>query len=96
MGDFMSEETLKRVQSLKPIAQEHGLTLAQLSLAWVLRNSNVASAIVGASRPEQISENLKAVGVKLAPEVMKRIDEITCPVSSFDAGLTKSPPTRVV
>ena len=96
MGDFMSEETLKRVQSLKPIAQEHGLTLAQLSLAWVLQNSNVASAIVGASRPEQISENLKAVGVKLAPEVMKRIDEITRPVSSFDAGLTKSPPTRVV
>lgn len=96
MGDFMSEATLKQVQLLQPIAQELGLTLAQLSLAWVLQNPNVASAIVGASRPDQILENLKAVGVSLDSGVMQRIDAITRPVASFDSALTKSPETRVV
>ena len=53
------------MQELEPIADELGLTLAQLAVAWVLQNDNVAAALVGASRPEQVTENVKAAGVKL-------------------------------
>ena len=66
---------LTRVQKLQPIAQEAGLSMAQLAVAWVLQNPNVSSAIVGATRPEQVRDNVKAAGVKLDPAVMKRIDE---------------------
>ena len=62
---WMSDEVLTGVQHLKPIAAEAGLTMAQLSIAWVLQNKNVASAIMGASRPEQIAGNVAAAGVKL-------------------------------
>ncbi len=62
---WMSNEVLTGVQQLKPIAEEAGLTMAQLSIAWVLQNQNVASAIMGASRPEQIEKNVAAAGVKL-------------------------------
>ena len=71
----MSDEVLTAVQDLKPIAEELGLTMAQLAVAWVLQNDNVAAALVGASRPEQVAENVKAAGVKLDADVMKRIDE---------------------
>jgi aryl-alcohol dehydrogenase-like predicted oxidoreductase len=60
---------------LKPIAAELGLTMAQMALAWVLRREEVASAIIGASRPEQIADNVKAVGVTLPDEVLERIDK---------------------
>src|SRR3954469_7240345 len=80
MGMWMDrardEPLLERVQQLQAIADELGLTLAQLALAWVLHEPNVASAIIGASRPEQIEDNVGAVGVELSDEVLRRIDEI--------------------
>jgi aryl-alcohol dehydrogenase-like predicted oxidoreductase len=67
---------LQRVQDLTPVANELGLSLAQLAVAWVLQNQNVAAAIIGASRPEQVTENVKASGVEIPAELMTRIDEI--------------------
>ena len=67
---------LTRVQALKPIAEDAGLTLAQLGVAWVLQNDNVAAAIIGASRPEQVKENVAASGVRLEPELLARIDAV--------------------
>jgi aryl-alcohol dehydrogenase-like predicted oxidoreductase len=66
---------LKAVAELKPIAAELGLTMVQMALAWVLRRAEVASAIIGASRPEQIADNVRAVGVKLPAEALERIDK---------------------
>jgi aryl-alcohol dehydrogenase-like predicted oxidoreductase len=71
---FMNDETLTAVQNLVPIAADAGLTMAQLAVAWVLQNDNVASAIVGATRPEQIEDNVKASGVRLEDDVLKAID----------------------
>jgi aryl-alcohol dehydrogenase-like predicted oxidoreductase len=73
---FMTDDVLGRVQGLKPVADEAGLTMAQLAVAWVLQNPNVAAALVGASRPEQVGENVRAAGVTLHPELMGRIDEV--------------------
>jgi aryl-alcohol dehydrogenase-like predicted oxidoreductase len=70
----LEDGVLERVQRLRPIAAELGLTLAQLALAWVLRSPDVTSAIIGASRPAQILENCAASGVALAPEVVTRIE----------------------
>jgi aryl-alcohol dehydrogenase-like predicted oxidoreductase len=67
---------LERVQRLRPVAEELGLSMAQLALAWVLREENVASAIIGASRPEQVADNAGASGVELDPRALSRIDEI--------------------
>jgi aryl-alcohol dehydrogenase-like predicted oxidoreductase len=80
-GKFVSrflerEGLLEAVQQLKPIAEEVGLSLAQLAIAWVLQNQNVASAIIGATRPEQVAENVKATGRKLDADVLKKIDEV--------------------
>jgi len=72
---FMTDEVLNRVQALKPIAEDLELTMAQLAVAWVLQNDNVSAALVGASRPEQVQENVKAAGVVIPDEAMKRIDE---------------------
>jgi aryl-alcohol dehydrogenase-like predicted oxidoreductase len=71
----LADDVLLRVARLRPIAADLGLSLAQLALAWVLRRPEVSSAIIGASRAEQISENARASGVRLAPEVVRRIDE---------------------
>ena len=73
---FMRDDVLERVQQLKPVADEAGLTLAQLAVAWVLQNPNVAAAIIGASRPEQVHENVKASGVDLPADVLAQIDEV--------------------
>ena len=73
---FLTDDVLTRVQELKPIAAEVGLSLSQLAVAWVLQNPNVSSAIVGASRPEQVTENVKASGVKLEDGLLKQIDEV--------------------
>jgi aryl-alcohol dehydrogenase-like predicted oxidoreductase len=70
-----NDELLTKVQNLRPIAEEVGLSMAQLAVAWVLQNQNVASAIIGATRPEQVTENVKAAGVKLDAAVLKKIDE---------------------
>ncbi len=74
MGRFLKEEVLQAVQRLTPVAARHGLSLAQLALTWVLRHSNVSSAIIGATRPEQVDENVKAVGVQLSPGDLEEID----------------------
>jgi aryl-alcohol dehydrogenase-like predicted oxidoreductase len=77
MGDGRyDDDLLERVQQLKPIADDLGVTLAQLALAWVLREPNVASAIIGASRPQQVVENAAASGLELDAETLRRIDEV--------------------
>ena len=94
---FMNDDVLTRVQGLEPIADEAGLSMAQLAVAWVLQNPNVASALVGASRPEQVHENVKAAGVKLEPAIMKQIDDALGDIVERDPGKTKetSPQKRV-
>jgi len=91
---WMSDEVLTGVQRLKPIAEEAGLTMAQLSIAWVLQNKNVASAIMGASRPEQIAGNVAAAGVKLDPALMDKIDDAIGSLAERDPAQTKSPASR--
>jgi len=80
MGHFMQSwlkpDILEAVQKLKPIAKEAGCTLTQFSLAWVLREPNIASAIVGASRPEQLEENASASGLVIDPELFRRAEAI--------------------
>jgi aryl-alcohol dehydrogenase-like predicted oxidoreductase len=66
---------LERVQGLAPVAADAGLSMAQLAVAWVLQNKNVAAAIIGATRPEQVTENVAASGVTLDAEIMTRIDD---------------------
>jgi aryl-alcohol dehydrogenase-like predicted oxidoreductase len=85
------QDLLQRVQNLKPVAESVDLSLAQLAVAWVLQNSNVSAAIIGASRPEQVAENVKAAGVKLEEGLLKRIDEILDPVVDRDPAKTVSP-----
>jgi aryl-alcohol dehydrogenase-like predicted oxidoreductase len=85
---FMREEVLTAVQGLRPIADEAGLSMAQLAIAWVLQNDNVASALVGASRPEQVRDNVAAAGVRLEPALMTRIDEVLRDVVVDDPALT--------
>jgi aryl-alcohol dehydrogenase-like predicted oxidoreductase len=75
IGRFLDDETLTAVQRLAPIAEEAGLTMAQMAIAWVLRQPNVASAIVGASRPEQVHDNVAAAGTQLSHDTLEAIDE---------------------
>ena len=91
---FLSDEVLTPVQRLRPLADEAGLTMAQLAIAWVLQNPNVSSAIVGASRPEQLIDNAKAAGVKLDADLLKAIDEILDPIVERDPTKTASPKSR--
>ena len=91
---WMSTEVLTAVQKLRPIADDLGLTMAQLALAWVLANKNVASAIMGASRPEQVADNVKAAGVQLDSEVLTQIDAAVRDLAEFDPRQTKSPEQR--
>ena len=88
----LSEGLLARVQKLRPLADEAGLSLAQLAVAWVLQNPNVSAAIVGATRPEQVRENVKASGVRLDPGLLGRVDEVLGPEIQRDPALTQSPP----
>jgi aryl-alcohol dehydrogenase-like predicted oxidoreductase len=88
---WMRDDVLERVQQLVPIAADLGLTMAQLAVAWVLANPNVASAITGASRPEQVGENVKAAGVELSQDVLDKIDDALGDVVSYDVTQTKSP-----
>jgi len=91
---WMRDDVLAGVQGLKPIAEEAGLTMPQLAVAWVLQNPNVASAIVGASRPEQLADTVGAAGVKLESEIMKKVDDAIGSLAERDPALTKSPATR--
>ena len=85
---FLTDDVLTRVQNLRPVADELGLSMAQLAIAWVLQNDNVAAALVGASRPEQVAENVKASGVTIPDELMARIDEILGGAVERDPGKT--------
>lgn len=85
VGRFLRDDVLERVQLLKPLAEQAGLSLAQLAVAWVLQNPNVSAAIIGASRPEQVTENVKAAGVTLEDELLRSIDTVLEPVVVRDA-----------
>jgi aryl-alcohol dehydrogenase-like predicted oxidoreductase len=91
---WMRDEVLLAVQNLKPIADSNGLTLAQLAVAWVLQNPNVSSAIIGATKPAQIKENVKASGVKLDASTMKQIDQVLGSLPEKDPTKTVSPNPR--
>src|SRR6516164_3310507 len=91
---YLTDGILARVQELLPVAKEAGLTMAQLAVAWVLQNPNVSTAIVGATRPEQVRENVQASGVELDEEIMRRIDDVLGPEIERDPALTRSPAHR--
>jgi aryl-alcohol dehydrogenase-like predicted oxidoreductase len=91
---LMTDEVLSTVQQLKPLAEQAGLSMAQLAVAWVLQNPNVSAAIVGASRPEQVYDNVKASGVRLDADLMKAIDEAVGSIAERDPSKTMSPPHR--
>jgi aryl-alcohol dehydrogenase-like predicted oxidoreductase len=91
---LMSDDVLTAVQRLRPLAEQAGLTMAQLAVAWVLQNPNVSSAIVGATRPEQLADNVKAAGVKLGADLLKAVDVALDPVVERDPARTESPSRR--
>ena len=89
---LMSDDVLTARAEARPLAEQAGLTMAQLAVAWVLQNPNVSSAIVGATRPEQVQDNVKAAGVKLDADLLKAIDEVLDPVVERDPAKTDSRP----
>jgi aryl-alcohol dehydrogenase-like predicted oxidoreductase len=93
---FLEDDVLAAVQRLRPIAEQAGLTMAQLAIAWVLQNDNVAAALVGASRPQQLKDNVKAAGVRLDADTMAAIDAALAGAVVDDPALTEtsSPRTR--
>ena len=91
---WMNDEVLTAVQKLKPLADQEGLTIGQLALAWVLQNKNVSAAIIGATKPSQIKENVKASGVKLSSETMSGIDKALSGLIERDPSKTVSPKPR--
>jgi aryl-alcohol dehydrogenase-like predicted oxidoreductase len=95
ISKWLDDDVLNGVHRLQPIAEDAGLTMAQLAVAWVLQNSNVASAIIGASRPEQIASNVQAAGVKLDEGTMSRIEEAIGALAERDPQKTRSPETRL-
>ena len=95
---FMDLETLQAVQRLKPIAAEAGLSMPQMAIAWVLANPNIAAALVGASRPEQLDETVKASGITLDADTVEAINSALAGVSNQDpqATYSVSPRTRPI
>jgi aryl-alcohol dehydrogenase-like predicted oxidoreductase len=91
---WLNEPVLTAVQQLRPLAAEADLTLAQLAVAWTLQNPNVSAAIIGATRPEQVKENVKAAGIRLGDSLMARIDEVLGKLVVRDGSKTASPPSR--
>ena len=88
ISGFLNDEVLTAVQRLRPLAEALDLTMSQLAVAWVLQNDNVAAAIIGASRPEQVHENAAAAGVRLPAETLTAIDEVLGDLVERDASLT--------
>ena len=84
MQQLMDEEVLSAVDGLRSVASDAGLSMPQLALAWVLRQENVSSAIIGASRPEQVEDNAAASGVKLSEDAISEIDRILGGVTRFE------------
>ena len=91
---FMRDDVLERIQLLRPIAESAGLTMAALAVAWVLQNKNVASAIVGATKPEQLDDSVKGIGVTLEPGVMAAIDAALGDIVDRDPDRSVSPTER--
>jgi len=91
---FMTDDILTAVAGLKPIAAECGLTMAQFAVAWVLQNPSVSAALIGASRPDQVTDNAAASGVRLEPEVLEHVDKVLVDVIERDPSKTSSPKTR--
>jgi aryl-alcohol dehydrogenase-like predicted oxidoreductase len=91
---LLRDEVLKPVQAYAEVCRQAGYTPAAVALAWVLRNQNVSSAIIGASRPEQIAENVKALDIHLAADFVTEIEKILEPTTLFDPGFTISPAER--
>jgi aryl-alcohol dehydrogenase-like predicted oxidoreductase len=91
---YLRDDVLEAVQRLQPVAEQAGLSMAQLAVAWVLQNENVASAIIGASRPEQVHDNVKAAGVRLDGDVLAAIDEALGDIPEKDPARTQSPQRR--
>ncbi|MBO0819364.1 MAG: aldo/keto reductase, partial [Nocardiopsaceae bacterium] len=91
---WLNDEVLTAVSALPGLAAEAGLTPAQLALAWVLRNTNVSAAIIGASRPDQVRDNAAAAGVRLDDDLVRRIDEALGDAITRDPAKTQSPPQR--
>ena len=94
ISTLMKDEVLQAVQNLRPIADAHGLTLSQLAIAWVLQNENVAAAIMGATKPSQVKENVKAAGVKLSSDTMSAIDKVLGNLPERDDTLDRTPRPR--
>ncbi|MHB2024025.1 MAG: aldo/keto reductase family protein [Mycobacteriales bacterium] len=92
IAGFLRDEVLSRVQQLRPLAEQAGLSMAQLAIGWVLCNPNVASAIVGASRPDQVRDN--AAARALPADLKARVDEVLAGVAETDPSRTASPPRR--
>jgi aryl-alcohol dehydrogenase-like predicted oxidoreductase len=91
---YLTEEILAKVQLLRPVADQAGLTLAQLAVAWTLQNPAVSAAIIGATRPEQVRENVRASGVQLDQAVLRQIDDILGSQIITDPAYTSSPRSR--
>jgi aryl-alcohol dehydrogenase-like predicted oxidoreductase len=91
---WLQEDVLIAVQKLLPVAKDAGLTMAQLAVAWVLQNPNVSSAIIGATKPAQLKENVKASGVKLSPQIMAAIDKTLGKLPETDPAENVSPSSR--
>ncbi len=94
IAGLLEDDVLTAVQKLRPVADQAGLTMAQLGVAWVLQNPNVASAIVGATRPSQLEDNVQASGLTLDADTMKAIDEALEPIVEREPGKTQSPSQR--
>jgi aryl-alcohol dehydrogenase-like predicted oxidoreductase len=95
MKNMMEDEFLSHVAKLQVIADQQSITMSQLALAWILNNPNVSSAIIGATKPAQVIENAKGSGIKLAPDVIKAINDAIKPIMKDDPALTTSPKPRV-
>jgi voltage-dependent potassium channel beta subunit len=91
---LLTDELLGRVQQLVPVAEQAGLSLAQLAVAWTLQNPAISAAIIGATRPEQVRENVKASGVRLDPAILAKIDDILGDQIVTDPAYTSSPRKR--
>jgi aryl-alcohol dehydrogenase-like predicted oxidoreductase len=91
---WLNDDVLQKVQLLKPIAQQAGISMATMSIAWVLQNKNVASAIVGATRPEQLDDSVNGAGLVLGADTLKAIDKVLDGVIVSDPRKTESPTTR--
>ena len=94
IAKWLEEDVLTRVQGLRPLADEAGLTMAQMAVAWVLGNPNVSAAIVGASRPEQLQDSIQASGVVLDDDLREAIDDVLGDAIVRDPALTASPAQR--